>query len=220
MERTVNWRRGLWRAWIAIALLWIAAVAGVGWLVLRERSPFTGAFYYANAGDQFVPTSIRASLPSPNPFNQFDGERDAQADARAASPPPGFVLDAPTATSPGRLRYELSDKEVFGLKPVTDPRVLRRLEGWTDAEFALVTGAADRIEFPDGTELVASRARCEGGAADVCRRFWAERWQRRAVALWPAMLVGLVPPAALLALGGLALWVARGFQPPWPPREA
>ena len=53
----------------------------------------------------------------------------------------------------------------------------------------------------------------------IADRFWAERWARRAEALWPWGLRAVVPPLLLLLSGGFVLWIARGFRPMETPAE-
>lgn len=51
----MNWSKGLWRGWLAAALLWGAVVAAFAAADLHGRHPFAGLYAYSDARDAFLP---------------------------------------------------------------------------------------------------------------------------------------------------------------------
>ena len=56
----MNWSKGLWRGWLAAALLWVAVVAAFAAADLRGRHPFAGLYAYSDARDAFLPQRYAA----------------------------------------------------------------------------------------------------------------------------------------------------------------
>ncbi len=56
----MNWSKGLWRGWLAAALLWGAVVAAFAAADLRGRHPFAGLYAYSDARDAFLPQHYAA----------------------------------------------------------------------------------------------------------------------------------------------------------------
>ncbi|MDQ2103612.1 hypothetical protein [Azospirillum isscasi] len=148
----MNWSKGLWRGWLAAALLWVAVVAAFAAADLRDRQPFAGLYAYSDAKDAFLPQ-----------------------------------------------RYAADEAVV---------------------EDGVRRGVVARTDFADGTTLAAPPDLGEERLKEIADRFWAERWARRADALWPWGLRAAVPPLLLLLSGAFLLWIARGFRPAEVPMEA
>lgn len=74
-------------------------------------------------------------------------------------------------------------------------------------------GIMTRASFPDGTTLVAPQDQGDAKLQEITQRFWEERWQRRAEALFPWGLWALTPPLLALVLGILMLRAGRGSRP-------
>ena len=141
----MNWSKGLWRGWLAAALLWVAAVGAFAANDLQGRHPFAGLYAFSEAKDGFLPQPYAAD--------------DA------------VVVDG-----------------------------VRR-------------GVVARTDFADGTTLAGPPDLGEERLRRIADRFWAERWERRAEALWPWAVRAAVPPLLLLLSGAFVLWIARGFRP-------
>ncbi len=56
----MNWSKGLWRGWLAAALLWGAVVAAFAAADLHGRHPFAGLYAYSDARDAFLPQHYTA----------------------------------------------------------------------------------------------------------------------------------------------------------------
>ncbi|PNQ97162.1 hypothetical protein C1S70_19865 (plasmid) [Azospirillum argentinense] len=56
----MNWSKGLWRGWLAAALLWGAVVAAFAAADLHGRHPFAGLYAYSDARDAFLPQHYAA----------------------------------------------------------------------------------------------------------------------------------------------------------------
>ncbi|KAA0681243.1 hypothetical protein [Azospirillum brasilense] len=56
----MNWSKGLWRGWLAVALLWGTAVAAFAAADLHGRHPFAGLYAYSDARDAFLPQHYAA----------------------------------------------------------------------------------------------------------------------------------------------------------------
>ncbi|MBK3776767.1 hypothetical protein [Azospirillum aestuarii] len=56
----MNWSKGLWRGWLAAALLWVAVVAAFAAADLQGRHPFAGLYAYSDAKDAFLPQHYAA----------------------------------------------------------------------------------------------------------------------------------------------------------------
>lgn len=56
----MNWSKGLWRGWLAAALLWGAVVAAFAAADLQGRHPFAGLYAYSDARDAFLPQHYAA----------------------------------------------------------------------------------------------------------------------------------------------------------------
>ena len=147
----MNWSKGLWRGWLAAALLWVAAVCAFAANDLQGRHPFAGLYAFSEAKDGFLPQHYAADE--------------------------AVVVDG-----------------------------VRR-------------GVVARTDFADGTTLAAPPDLGEERLRRIADRFWAERWQRRAEALWPWAARAAVPPLLLLLSGAFVLWIARGFRPVAAPVE-
>lgn len=147
----MNWSKGLWRGWLAAALLWVAVVGTFAALDLQGRHPFAGLYAFSEAKDDFLPQHYAAD------------------------------------------------------EAVVEDGVRR--------------GVVARTDFADGTTLAAPPDLGEERLRRIADRFWAERWQRRAEALWPWAVRAVVPPLLLLLSGAFVLWIARGFRPAAAPAE-
>ncbi|MFC5356573.1 hypothetical protein [Azospirillum himalayense] len=56
----MNWSKGLWRGWLAAALLWVAVVTAFAFADLHGRHPFAGLYAYSDARDAFLPQHYAA----------------------------------------------------------------------------------------------------------------------------------------------------------------
>ncbi|MBB3266792.1 hypothetical protein FHW79_004439 [Azospirillum sp. OGB3] len=56
----MNWSKGLWRGWLAAALLWGAAVTAFAAADLQGRHPFAGLYAYSETRDAFLPQHYAA----------------------------------------------------------------------------------------------------------------------------------------------------------------
>lgn len=56
----MNWSKGLWRGWLAAALLWCAMIAAFAAADLQGRHPFAGLYAYSDAKDTFLPQRYAA----------------------------------------------------------------------------------------------------------------------------------------------------------------
>ena len=74
-------------------------------------------------------------------------------------------------------------------------------------------GIITRTSFPDGTTLVAPQDQGDAKLQEIAQRFWEERWQRRAEALYPWGVWALTPPVLALLLGMLMPRFGRGVRP-------
>jgi hypothetical protein len=118
------------------------------------------------------------------------------------APPPGpHYSNAPLP----RPLYEIIRSPAAEKLPVIfQPRGIQGGPPW---DFVLNVGQWEPHEFPDGAKLW---LRPDLSAADrryIVDRFWAERWSRWYMLLWPFAWEGLMPPLALFIL----LWMVKSF---------
>lgn len=98
----MNWSKGLWRGWLAAALLWCATIAAFAAADLQGRHPFAGLYAYSEAQDTFLPQRYAADEAVVE-----DGVRRG-AVARTDFPD-GTTLAAPPDLGEERLR-QIADR--------------------------------------------------------------------------------------------------------------
>jgi hypothetical protein len=211
----MNWRRGLFRLWVALSVAWIVVVA----VSLNGNIRNVGAPITLHDGDQAIefPNNIPRAVMKKALVDDYLKKRAAKS-----QPDPFAFFAAPAA--PRSLQATSPATSGYGKEPVVHRVPWREelAENGPTYEVTFPDGAKYRVTAPEGANQQEVLKYVQEHRAELPRTNLTDDEKAEAImadyqprSLFRTLLsigsFALLPPVALLAAGLAAAWVVRGF---------